>query len=64
MYHSAQAVKSGLSRLTAALRLDPFATRDARKEVSHMLRNPRFVFLALLAVAIAMMIAEGPVGPG
>jgi hypothetical protein len=29
-----------------------------------MLRNPRLVFLVLLAIAIAMMIAEGPVGPG
>jgi hypothetical protein len=29
-----------------------------------MLRNPRLVFLTLLAVAIAMMLAEGPVGPG
>jgi hypothetical protein len=29
-----------------------------------MLRNPRVVFLALLVIAIAMIIAEGPVGPG
>jgi hypothetical protein len=29
-----------------------------------MLRNSRLVFLVLVAIAIAMMIAEGPVGPG
>jgi len=29
-----------------------------------MLRNPRLIFALLLAIAIALMIAEGPVGPG
>jgi len=39
------------------------ATREGRCQ---MLRNPRLVLLAVLAIAIALaiMLAEGPVGPG
>lgn len=29
-----------------------------------MLRNPYFMLALALAIAIAMLIAEGPVGPG
>jgi hypothetical protein len=29
-----------------------------------MLRNPYLILVVLVAIAIAMMIAEGPVGPG
>jgi len=29
-----------------------------------MLRSPRFILLMIAAIAIAILIAEGPTGPG
>ena len=43
---------------------DRCPNHEVRKEVLLMLRSPRFILLMIAAIAIAILIAEGPTGPG